>query len=156
MAQILKIYQNCVRLPFGKRIFSKLLCLKAPYFGSIRPEFLELKPGFCKIKFKKRRSITNHLGSVHAIAMCNASELAAGSVMEASAPKTIRWIPKGMTVSYLKIASTDLTAVCQIPPQHLKTPGDIPLGVKVLDINGVMVFNAEINIYLTSRKMKDK
>lgn len=152
MNHILSIYQNCTRLPFGKRIFSKILCIKAPYFGSIRPEFLELKPGFCKIKLKKRRSVTNHLGSVHAIAICNVSELAAGSAVEASIPESMRWIPKGMTVSYLKIAKTDLTAVCVIAPETLGSPGDVPVVVKVSDFNGATVFKAKINMYLTSEK----
>ena len=46
MNKIMRIYQTCEKLPMGKIIFSKLLCYKAPYFGSIKPRFLELAPGY--------------------------------------------------------------------------------------------------------------
>ncbi len=58
----------------------KNLCFKAPYFRSIKPLFRELRPGYYEILLRKRRSVTNHIGSVHAIAMCNVSELAAGTM----------------------------------------------------------------------------
>ena len=43
--------------------------------------------------------------------MCNMAELAAGIMSEATVPASHRWIPKGMTVEYLKKAGTDLRAV---------------------------------------------
>src|SRR5688500_19950659 len=94
--------------PVGKWAFSRLLCLKAPYFGSIRPRFVELRAGHCEVRMRKRRAVLNHIGSVHAVAMCNMAELAGGTMTEVSIPPTHRWIPKGMTVQYLKLARTDL------------------------------------------------
>jgi len=129
-----------------------MVCFKAPYFGSIKPHFIELRPGYCEISLKKRRSITNHLNTVHAIAMCNVSELAAGTMLEASIPKTMRWIPKGMTVSYLKIAKTDLKAVCKISNSDLEKTGDFPITVNVFDEDGQTVFSAVINMYLSSKQ----
>ena len=152
MNQLMRVYQTCTKLPFGRIIFSKLVCFKAPYFGSIKPRFIELKPGYCEIRFKKRRAVTNHIKSVHAIAMCNVSELAAGSMLEASIPKTMRWIPKGMTVSYLKIARTDLKAVCEISLDGLENPGEFPMTVHVTDDNGEEVFCAVITMYLSLKK----
>lgn len=43
--------------------------------------------------------------------MCNMAELAGGTMTEVTVPSTHRWIPKGMTVEYLKKAETDLIAV---------------------------------------------
>jgi acyl-coenzyme A thioesterase PaaI-like protein len=152
MNQLMRIYQTCTKLPLGKILFSKMVCLKAPYFGSIKPRFTELRPGYCEIRFRKRRAVTNHLNSVHAIAMCNVSELAAGSMLEASIPKTMRWIPKGMTVSYLKIAKTDLKAVCEISLDGLDGPGEFPMTVHVTDKDGEEVFCAVITMYLSLKK----
>ena len=151
MNQIMRTYQTCEKLPFGKAIFSKMICFKAPYFGSIKPRFVELRPGYCEVRLKKRRAVTNHLGSVHAIAMCNVSELAAGSMLEASIPKNMRWIPKGMTVSYLKIARTDLKATCEIATGTLTTPQELPMTVHVTDTHGVEVFRAVINMYISEK-----
>lgn len=152
MKTIMKIYERCVRLPFGKSIFSKVLCFKAPYFGSIKPLFLELRPGYCEILLRKRRAVTNHIGSVHAIAMCNVSELAAGTMLEASLPDTMRWIPKGMTVSYLKIAKTDLKATCEMSLESLEEAGELPIEVKVTDTNETEVFNAVITMHISPKK----
>jgi acyl-coenzyme A thioesterase PaaI-like protein len=154
MRKILDIYQNCSKLPVGKWLFSKLVCLKAPYFNSIKPLFVELEPGYCKIFIKKRRSVTNHLGSVHAIAMCNMSELAAGTMLEASIPNHMRWIPKGMTVSYLKIAKTDLKAECTAPVEDMGKVGDFPMTVNVTNTNGINVFQAVIMMHISEKKRK--
>ncbi len=96
MNKLLKLYNQCAVLPLGKRIFSKLVCLKAPYFGTIRPVFQQLRPGCCAIRMKNRRAVHNHIGSVHAIAMCCLAELAAGTLLEVSLAPGMRWIPRGM------------------------------------------------------------
>ena len=48
--------------------------------------FVELKPGYAEVRLPFRREVTNHLGSVHAIAMCNAAELVAGTMTDVSIP----------------------------------------------------------------------
>ncbi|ELW79396.1 thioesterase superfamily enzyme [Acinetobacter sp. 766875] len=111
MATTLELWNKVSAFPKGKWTFSRMLCLKAPYFGSISPLFIELKPNYCEISIKKKRSVLNHIGTVHAIAMCNMAELAGGTMTEVTVPSTHRWIPKGMTVEYLKKAETDLIAV---------------------------------------------
>jgi acyl-coenzyme A thioesterase PaaI-like protein len=152
MGSMLNTYNKCTKLPLGKGIFSRLVCIQAPYFGSIRPRFEELRPGYCRIGMKKRRSITNHIKSVHAIAMCNLAELAAGTMVEASIGRGMRWIPKGMSVKYQKIAKTDLTASCEIALDRLDIPGDCPIDVNVTDRDGQVVFTAQIAMYLSAKK----
>ena len=154
MSSVLSIYKKCLKYPFGNWIFSKIICHTAPYFGSIKPVFLELRPGYSKIHLKKRRSITNHLGTVHAIAMCNVSELAAGTMLEASIPKDMRWIPKGMTVSYEKLAKTDLVAECKASVDAMNTVGEFPMDVEVRDKSGDEVFHAQIVMHLSEKKKK--
>jgi hypothetical protein len=57
---------------------------------------------------KKRRSVQNHIQTVHAIAMCKAAELAGGTCLDVSLTSSMRWIPVGMEVQYLTMAKTDL------------------------------------------------
>ena len=77
---ILDTYRAFEKLPFGGRwLFSRALCLKAPYFGSIRPRFDDLRPGFGRVRAPLRRAVKNHLGTFHAIACCNLAEVTAGS-----------------------------------------------------------------------------
>lgn len=148
---LLKTYQKLSGLPLGKHLFSWLFCMKAPYFGTIRPYFEDLQSGLCIVTIKKRRAVQNHLNSVHAIAMCNMAEAAAGLCVEASLDKSLRWIPKKMSVEYLKKAMTDLKAVCKFDPQSLVV-GENPIEVDVFDQAGEKVFRAVVTMYISARK----
>ncbi|WNL45390.1 hotdog fold domain-containing protein [Dyella sp. BiH032] len=149
----LAMWQKLSRWPGGAWLFSRLICLKAPYFGSIRPRFMELRPGYCRIRFAKRRAVLNHIGTVHAIAMCNLAELAGGTMTEVTIPSSHRWIPKGMTVEYLKKASTDVVGVAMPQRGDLGAEGaDYPVLVEVHDLHGELVFRATITMWVSPRK----
>ena len=152
MNKLLKIYNRCTGLPLGRRIFSKLVCLKAPYFGTIQPVFQQLQPGRCTIRMKNRRAVQNHIRSVHAIAMCCLAELTAGTLIEVSLPPSMRWIPKGMQVAYLKIARSDLTAFCELPVEDLDRPQELAMTIRVEDTDNQEVFRAVIDMHLSQRK----
>ncbi len=125
----------------------------ALYFGSIGPRFEALRPGFCQVAIRKRRAVLNHLGSVHAIAMCNMAELAGGTMMEVTVPPTHRWIPKGMTVQYLEMAKSDLVATAT-PRTRLDVSeaNEFQVDVAVRDEHGQTVFAAAIAMWITPRK----
>jgi acyl-coenzyme A thioesterase PaaI-like protein len=143
-------------LPAGKWAFTRLVCLKAPYFASIRPRFVELRPGYAAVRIRKRRAVQNHIGTVHAIAMCNMAELAAGVMTDISIPPTHRWIPKGMTVEYLRKAETDLTAVAAVTPlPAFDGAADFRVPVEVTDGAGETVFRASITMWVSPRKPRE-
>ena len=150
---VLKLYRKLARLPGGKWFFSRAVCFKAPYFASIRPTFDELRPGYCEAHMKNRRRVRNHIDTVHAIAMVNLCELVAGTLSEVTVPTGMRWIPKGMTVEYLRKATTDLRAVCQIRPD-VKWEGafDLPIVVNVLDERNQATVRAVISMWITPKK----
>ncbi|KMV30091.1 DUF4442 domain-containing protein [Photobacterium swingsii] len=146
MRKNLKIYQRLSKVPFGRRIFSWVVCRMAPYFGSIKPTVTELKPGYAQVQIGKRRRVTNHLNTVHAIAMCNMAELAGGLMTDVSISGKSRWIPTGMTVKYVKKAKTDLTAVANGENIDWTSEGDKIVPVEVKDTEGNTVFTAEITM----------
>ena len=151
--RVLSMWGRLSGWPGGKWLFSKIICWTAPYFGSIRPRFQVLAPGHSAVTMNKRRAVTNHIGTVHAIAMCNLAEIAAGTMTEASVPQSQRWIPKGMTVEYLLKAETDLTAVARIEPIPAFTGSfSLPVEVDVVDKNQKMVFRAVIDMWISPRK----
>lgn len=143
---IQKIYDKLTALPFGKYAFSKTVSITAPYFASISPTVSELKAEKCIIVMKKRRKVTNHLNTVHAIAMCNMAELAGGMMTDVSIPKGARWIPSGMEVKYKKKAKTDLTAIADGSQIDWTKEGTIRVPVSVVDTYGDEVFTAEIDM----------
>jgi acyl-coenzyme A thioesterase PaaI-like protein len=142
----LKMYNKISQLPAGNWLFSKAVCFVAPYFGSIKPRFDELRPNFCQVSIKKRRSVQNHIGTVHAIAMCNMAELAGGTMTDVSVPKGARWIPAGMTVKYVKKAKTNLIAVAEGTGLDWTVNGDVVVPVVVKDTKGETVFTADITM----------
>ena len=135
--------------PLGKALFSRFVCLKAPYFGTISPRFEELRPGYARVSMRKRRAVTNHIGTVHAIAMCNLAELAAGTMTEVSIPESMRWLPKGMTVEYLKKSTGGIHAVATLPDvadtaEGLLQAADAAMyRVKVSGKNGIHIAGSE-------------
>jgi len=147
----LSILQKLERLPAGLRLFSWLVAFKAPYFSSVHPVFLALEPGYAKARISNRRSVRNHLGTVHAIAMANLCEFVGGTLMEISISPEMRWIPRGMTIRYLGLARTDLTAECRIENFDWCDAQDVLLQVQVRDTSGSVVSEAEIPMYVSPR-----
>ncbi|WP_297803204.1 hotdog fold domain-containing protein [Arenimonas sp. GDDSR-1] len=151
---LLALYGKISRWPCGHWLFSKAVCFKAPYFGTIAPIITRLENGRCEAVIKDRRAVHNHIGTVHAIALCNLAELCAGVMTDASLPKAMRWIPKGMTVAYLKRAKGRMHAIAtpMIPMVDSDAGYDLPVNVDVLDSSGDKVFHAEIRMWMSPRK----
>ena len=147
----LNLLRRIQKWPAGLWIFSRLVCLKAPYFASIRPVFIRLEPGCARARIKKRRAVTNHLGTVHAIAMANLCEFVGGILMDISINPEMRWIPRGMNIRYLALAKTSLTAECKIENWDWCEPQDVLLKVTVSDESGNIVSVAEIPMYISRR-----
>jgi acyl-coenzyme A thioesterase PaaI-like protein len=149
---VLAIWRRLAVLPGGRWLFARLVCHRAPYFATIRPAIAELRPGRCEVRMHKRRAVENHLGTVHAIAICNMAELAAGLVSDVTVPATHRWIPKGMTVEYLRKAETELRAVAELDLlPTLGTKAEVPVYVNVFDAAGETVFRATIRMWVSAR-----
>ena len=151
-APVLEAWRRVAKWPVGPALFSWMVCRKAPYFASIRPRFEELRPGFARVSMRKRRAVTNHIGTVHAIAMCNLAELAAGTMTEASIPRSMRWLPKGMQVEYLKKAETGVEAIAMLDEVQEGAARDVPVMVELLDTAGVLVCRATITMWVSPRK----
>lgn len=141
MSQALSMFNSV-----GPVAFSKMVCQMAPYFSTITPEFAELSPNRAVVNVPFCKEITNHLASVHAIALCNAAELAGGTMTDVSVPAGARWIPKGMTVEYLAKAKSNIRAVADGSGIDWQTAGDKIVPVEVFDEGDVKVFIAHITM----------
>lgn len=152
-SNVLSLYRRITRWPAGHWLFSRAVCFKAPYFASIAPRIETLEPNRCVATIRHRRSVTNHLGTVHAIALCNLAEFSGGLMTDASLPPSMRWIPKGMTVEYLKKAVGTMRATA-VPVQAIVESGEgyeLPVEVTIADPAGDPVFRARIMMWLSSR-----
>ncbi len=150
-SRALNLYERLARRPLGKWLFAEIICLNAPYFATIEPRFQELRPGLCRVSMRKRRRVLNHIRTVHALAIGNLCELAAGMVMEATLPPELRWIPRGMTIEYLQKAKTDITAVARLDKQDWADGENVGVPVTALDKDGQEVVRAVITMYVSKR-----
>jgi acyl-coenzyme A thioesterase PaaI-like protein len=151
--QTLALYRKFSRWPAGHWLFSRAICFKAPYFGSISPRIDALEPGRCEASIPHRRGVTNHLGTVHAIALCNLAELSGGLMTDVSIPGSMRWIPKGMTVEYLKKAKGRMraTATPAIAIVEAQNGYELPVDVVIADPSGEAVFRASISMWVSPK-----
>jgi acyl-coenzyme A thioesterase PaaI-like protein len=148
----LAVFQRFGGSAFGRWLFSRLVCRQAPFFATISPLVDELAPGLCVVRLRDRRRVRNHIGTVHAIALCNAAELAGGLAIDAAVAANQRWIPKGMTVRYLRKASGTLVATARVRVPDADAPAqDAHAIVEVRDGSGETVFDADITMWVSPR-----
>lgn len=135
----------------GDALFSRAMRVAAPYFLTIPATVESAEPGRATARMPDRPWVHNHLGTVHAIALCNLAELTMGVVAEATVPTSHRWIPKGMTVAYKAKARGTMHALARLDlPATLPPDGvEVPVAVSVTDRADVEVFTAEIQIWVT-------
>ncbi|MBB5015107.1 hotdog fold domain-containing protein [Rehaibacterium terrae] len=151
---LLRLHRRITRWPAGTWLFSRAVCFRAPYFASISPRITVLEPGRCEVRIADRRRVHNHIGTVHAIALCNMAELAAGLMTDVTIPTTMRWIPKGMQVEYLKKAVGPMRAVATPleAPREAAEGYELPVEVVVTDRGGETVFTARIRMWVSPRR----
>lgn len=148
------LWNRLLTVPGGRRLFSAAMALRVPYFRTILPTVREMTPGRCVVTAPKWWGVHNHIGTFHAIAACNLAEIAMGMLAEATVPTTHRWLPKGMTVSYLAKAETGLRAVAELPsvPEFGDDGVDVEVPVEILDKHDKPVVTATITIWVTRKK----
>jgi hypothetical protein len=96
--------------------------------------------------------VHNHLGTVHAIALCNGLEAAMGALAEATVPGDKRWIPKGMDVSYTAKATSDITCIAETDPGPWSGDDpDVPVRVRGVRDDGTVVVEGMIRLWVTEK-----
>lgn len=150
--RVLAAYQRASRLPLGRGLFSLAFALKAPYFLSIQPTILAVRPNHAEVKVRKWWATHNHIGTLHVIAVANGLELAMGALAEATIPAHLRWIPKGMELRYLAKATSTVTAIADTDPGDWAEPGEVPVRVRAVRNDGTVVVEGLIRLHVTERK----
>jgi acyl-coenzyme A thioesterase PaaI-like protein len=153
VVNVLALHRTAQRVPLvGERLFSFAFSQVAPYFWSVRPRFTVIEPNHAEVVIPKRRGVQNHLGTVHAIALCNGLEAAMGVLAEASIPAGKRWIPKGMEVAYTAKATSDITCIAETDPeQWTGDDPDVPVRVKGVRDDGTVVIEGVIRLWVTKK-----
>jgi acyl-coenzyme A thioesterase PaaI-like protein len=111
--QLLNVLNKLSVIPGGYLIFSRIIAWKIPYSATIGARVAILEPGYAKLVLKDRKSIRNHLNSIHAIALTNLGELTSGLALNTGLPVDARGIVTNICTEYLKKARGTLVAECR-------------------------------------------
>lgn len=151
--KVLDLYQRAARIPVvGRGAFSLGFALKAPYFLTIAPTLVELRPNHAAVRVRKWWGVHNHIGTVHVIAVANGLEMAMGALAEATVPAHLRWIPKGMQLEYLAMAESTLLATADTDPADWLAPGEVDVRVQAIRDDGAVVVRGVIRLHVSERR----
>jgi acyl-coenzyme A thioesterase PaaI-like protein len=131
---------------FGRWLFTRALCRRAPYFASIKPHFVELRPALCVVVMPRQKSTGGPAGTVHSLATANLCELAASTVTEVTLPPGMTWQSRGMTIEYLRRAESDVTATARLDKAEWGEAQNVAVPVSAVDRNGSEVVRAVITM----------
>jgi acyl-coenzyme A thioesterase PaaI-like protein len=115
-----------------------------PYTGTIRPRFLEIRPGLARVAMRDRRAVRNHLNSIHAIALTNLAEVASGVAMIVALPDNVRGIPIRLSIDFVKKARGEVIAECRCEVPAVYAPLEMELHPEIRDEDGDVVARAAV------------
>ncbi len=117
----------------GRWLFSRAVGRFAPYTGTIGAQIEELELGRSLVTMRDRKSVRNHLRSVHAVALTNLIELSGSLAIIASMHPATRMIPIRLESEFLKKARGTVTAEGSCEPPAPGFTGELQAVVVVRD-----------------------
>jgi acyl-coenzyme A thioesterase PaaI-like protein len=136
---VIEVWNRFEKLPIGKRLFNQLFRLKVPYSGSIKADILSIGEGQATVQLRDRRSVRNHLNSIHAVALMNLCEMTTGLALDSALPSNARHILRGFRIEFLAKARGTLHADCTAPHVPGNEKKDYEVMAEVKDGSGTVV-----------------
>lgn len=148
------LWDTLESLPGGKRAFSIVIGRLAPYSGTIGARVRELSRGRAVVSMADRKSVRNHLESVHAIALVNLAEIAGNVALAYSLPDDGRFIVAGLSIEYVKKARGTITAESSFTPPESSERREYDVPVTMRNEAGEVVATATLRTLVGPKKSR--
>ncbi|MGD8641155.1 MAG: DUF4442 domain-containing protein [Gammaproteobacteria bacterium] len=132
-------------IPGGRFVFNRIIAWKIPYSATIGARVITLEPGYAKLYLKDKKSIRNHLNSIHAVALTNFGELTSGLALNTALPATARGIVTKISTDYMKKARGSLVAECRCEPPSVTEDMDYTVEAIIKDQEQDIVATVKVN-----------
>lgn len=140
---IRKVYDALRHLPspLKTRAFTLVFGRAVKFFGTAGLRFTAIEPDRAVIVLKNAKSVQNHLGTPHAMAMGLLVESATGVLVGLNVPDDCVPVIKHAGIDYLKRAKGDLTAEARLTETQLlqmatQEKGEVDVAVTLTDSDG--------------------
>lgn len=148
---LLRTWRRLSPLPGGRWLFTRLVFRTVPYSATTGATVLSLAPGRARVRLRDRRRVRNHLRSIHAIALANVGELAAGLAMLTALPPDVRGIVTRLEIDFVKKARGTVTGDASVAPLDVDGPRDHLVRAELTDEEGDTVARTAVTWHLERR-----
>jgi acyl-coenzyme A thioesterase PaaI-like protein len=145
-AALIARMQRLLRVPGGRRLIGVIIARAVPYTGTIRPRICSVSNGRAEVAMDDRRSVRNHLASLHALALGNLGELAANLAVTSRQPDGSRWIVTRLDIAYTKKARGTVTAIAEAPEIDWSVPSLVSVSAVIRDRGGDVVATVQSTV----------
>lgn len=143
--QLLHLLSKLSAIPGGQFIFNRIIAWKIPYSATIGARVVALEPGYAKLVLKDKKSVRNHLDSIHAVALTNFGELTSGLALNTGMPANTRGIVTKICTDYTKKARGTLVAECRCEPPSVTEVTDYTVEAVIKDHEQHIVATMTVN-----------
>ena len=147
----LRDYEDAQRSPLAKWRFTRATSARAPLLAALQVRFEELRPGLCQAAIDAHRRVRTADGSIDPLAVGALAQLAATMVVEVSAPQSMQWWPRGLTIEHLRRAQSVVIALARLDKTEWSEGSMVGVPVTVRDGTGSEVARAVVSFAVAVR-----
>ena len=162
--RLAKLVKATSKFPKGVRstLWSKAFGRVVPMVGTANIKYLEVSSSKVIVEIKNQRSMQNHIGQLHAVAMALIAETATGFVAAMNVPDSSIVLIKSLHLDYKRPSKGDMRATATLTAEQIKDmqtsdKGEALVSVVITDESGQEPVQAEmIWAWVSKDRLKNK
>lgn len=149
-SRVMQRWNRARHSTFGRWLFSRAVGRFAPYTGTIGARIQELESGRSLVTMLDKKSVRNHLKSIHAVALTNLVELSGSLAIIAAMHPDTRMIPIRLESEFIKKARGTVAATGSCSPPEIGFEGELSSSVVICDDAGEVVVRGRVTVVIGS------